>query len=508
MGYMITARKWRPQTFEEVIGQEHITQTLGNALLKERFSQSYLFSGPRGVGKTTLARIFAKALNCEEGPTESPCGKCEYCKEVMQNRSMHYREIDGASNRGIDQIRSLNESLQYASPKGKNRIFVIDEVHMLTIEAFNALLKSLEEPPSGVIFIFCTTVSHKIPITIRSRCQHYSFKLFDIETIEAHLERIVKKEGIEYDKQSIFYIAQAANGSMRDAQNILDQAIAYCEDTLLVNKVLEVLGKTDMVIQKEFVMALYQEDLPKNKKLLHDLLRQGKNMHYFLYELIHYFSLMVYLKAGIEERRLLEISEEEKTFLKECASHFKKEELFTLSEVVFECIKELRTTINESLMMGFFLIRLHRYKRLVTPEELKAELLSLADHVEKQEIDSLSEEEVVAMISKIEGTENGKITDLLKGLSYVKAEAETLYVSRSAASELTKEDEVKMKTFLIETINREKGHGTIKEIIIEEKKILKRNKRAKRRRSFEEEEKEEGTSDKSGESGETESGGV
>ena len=202
--YLITARKWRPRTFEEVIGQEHVTRTLCNAILKKQVAQSYLFSGPRGVGKTTLARIYAKALNCDHGPTDTPCQRCEFCNEISMGNSMHYREIDGASNRGIDQIRSLSESLQYASPRKKYRVFVIDEVHMLTIEAFNALLKSLEEPPEKVIFIFCTTESHKVPLTIRSRCQHYAFGAFGIAAIKDHLKTILEKEQIDYEQESLF----------------------------------------------------------------------------------------------------------------------------------------------------------------------------------------------------------------------------------------------------------------------------------------------------------------
>lgn len=228
MTYQVTARKWRPQNFDSVIGQDHVTRTLKNSIRLKRIAHSYLFCGPRGVGKTTMARVLVKALNCEKGPTDDPCNICRFCQEVNNNNSLDYLEIDGASNRGIDQIREINDKLHYSSPDGKYRVFVIDEVHMLTIEAFNALLKSLEEPPEKIVFIFCTTEAHKVPRTISSRCQQYNFYAFSMKEISDQLKKILDSEKYSYDDESVFFIARAAGGSMRDSQSILDQAIAFC----------------------------------------------------------------------------------------------------------------------------------------------------------------------------------------------------------------------------------------------------------------------------------------
>jgi DNA polymerase-3 subunit gamma/tau len=227
MSYQVFARKWRPQVFEDVIGQGHITRTLQNAIATNRLAHAFLFSGPRGVGKTTTARILAKALNCKEGPTPTPCGKCDSCLETTAGTSVDVIEIDGASNRGIEHIRELRETVKYAPVGGKNKVYVIDEVHMLTNEAFNALLKTLEEPPPHVIFIFATTEPQKIPATIHSRCQRYGFKRIALQEIAAKLREITDKESIKVTDQGLTMIARAAEGSMRDSQSLLDQAVSY-----------------------------------------------------------------------------------------------------------------------------------------------------------------------------------------------------------------------------------------------------------------------------------------
>src|SRR5512135_1685968 len=228
MSYQVLARKWRPQVFEEVVGQEHITRTLQNAITSGRLAHAFLFSGPRGVGKTTTARILAKALNCAEGPTPTPCGKCNSCVETAAGTSVDVIEIDGASNRGIEHIRELREAVKYAPVGGKNKVYVIDEVHMLTNEAFNALLKTLEEPPPQVIFIFATTEPQKIPATIHSRCQRYDFRRIVPEQICSRLEHICKQEKVAFEKAALMLIARKAEGSMRDALSLLDQACSYC----------------------------------------------------------------------------------------------------------------------------------------------------------------------------------------------------------------------------------------------------------------------------------------
>jgi len=225
--YLVLARKFRPQTFEDVAGQEHVVKTLRNSIGQGRVAHAFLFSGPRGVGKTSVARILAKSLNCEKGPTATPCNVCSNCREITNGSSLDVREIDGASNRGIDEIRELRENVKFAPAAAKYKIYIIDEVHMLTREAFNALLKTLEEPPSHVIFIFATTESHKVPATIISRCQCYDFRRISLKEIAANLGRVAAAEGIKISPSALLWIAEAGDGSMRDAQSIFDQVISY-----------------------------------------------------------------------------------------------------------------------------------------------------------------------------------------------------------------------------------------------------------------------------------------
>jgi len=227
MSYQVFARKWRPQVFEEVIGQEHITETLKNALLSDRLAHAYLFSGTRGVGKTSVARIFAKTLNCLNRHEGNPCNTCTKCTEITNGSSVDVQEIDGASNRGIDEIRNLRENIRYLPSSGTYRIYIIDEVHMLTLPAFNALLKTLEEPPEHVKFIFATTEAHKVPVTILSRCQRFDFKRIPIAKIEEQIKKIVQQEGITISDTSIAIISKEAEGSMRDAESLLDQVVSF-----------------------------------------------------------------------------------------------------------------------------------------------------------------------------------------------------------------------------------------------------------------------------------------
>ncbi len=227
MSYQVLARKWRPQTFDEVVGQEHVTRTLKNALEMGRVAHAFLFSGPRGVGKTSVARILAKALNCVQGPTPTPCNQCQACQEITQGHSLDVLEIDGASNRGIDEVRELRENIKYLPAHGGYKVFIIDEVHMLTKEAFNALLKTLEEPPAHAIFILATTEAHKVPVTILSRCQRYDFKRLSTAAIQEHLAQMAAREGWSIAPAGLQLIAQESEGGMRDAQGLLDQVITF-----------------------------------------------------------------------------------------------------------------------------------------------------------------------------------------------------------------------------------------------------------------------------------------
>ena len=245
MAYQVLARKWRPQTFEEVMGQEPITRTLQNALTAGRVAHAFLFSGPRGVGKTSVARILAKALNCEAGPTPHPDNTCQLCQEITNGSSLDVLEIDGASNRGIDEVRDLREKIKYLPTQGKYKVYIIDEVHMLTKEAFNALLKTLEEPPAHAVFILATTEPHKVPVTILSRCQRYDFRRIPTGVIQAHLAKLAEQEGWHIDPEGLALVARAAEGGLRDAQGFLDQVVTFGGDGVSVPEIARILGVTD-----------------------------------------------------------------------------------------------------------------------------------------------------------------------------------------------------------------------------------------------------------------------
>jgi DNA polymerase-3 subunit gamma/tau len=246
MSYQVLARKWRPQFFEDLVGQEHVSQTLKNAITSDRVHHAFLFTGARGVGKTSAARIFAKALNCQEGPTTKPCGVCPSCIEITKSQGIDVLEIDGASNTGVDDIRELRENIRYLPSQSRYKIFIIDEVHMLSINAFNALLKTLEEPPAHAKFIFATTEPHKIPITILSRCQRFDFKKIGLAPLQARLRYIVDQENIQIADSGLAVIARSGGGSMRDALSTLDQVIAFCGDQVGDDEIGSLLGLVDL----------------------------------------------------------------------------------------------------------------------------------------------------------------------------------------------------------------------------------------------------------------------
>ena len=295
--YQSIYRKWRPQSFEDIVGQNHITQTLKNAIKMNRIGHAYLFSGPRGVGKTTTARIFAKALNCKDGPTEKPCNKCSRCIRINQGQSMDVLEIDGASNRGIEEIRELRSKIGFAPAEGKYKIYIIDEVHMLTDPAFNALLKTLEEPPGQVIFIFATTAPYKVPNTILSRCQSFYFRRISIEEMVEKLKRIAEDEKINIDSSSLQLIAESATGSMRDAESILDQVVAYSEKNVTPDEVRDILGLIPRETLFQMIDAIINHDSEKGLKLVGELVKEGIELNKFVQDLIIYNHNMSLLKV-------------------------------------------------------------------------------------------------------------------------------------------------------------------------------------------------------------------
>jgi DNA polymerase-3 subunit gamma/tau len=304
MSYIVIARKWRPQKFDDVVGQDHITQSLKNSILTSKLAHAYLFVGPRGVGKTSCARILTKSLNCKDGPTVTPCGQCPACREISEGRSLDVIEIDGASNRGIDEIRTLRENVKFSPVLGKYKIYIIDEVHMLTQEAFNALLKTLEEPPPHVKFIFATTQPTKILPTILSRCQRFEFNRIPVLKIIAKLEEIAKEEEISVDKEVLFDIAKLSDGSMRDAESILDQLAAFSKNKVKPDDVVAVMGLIEQDSYFKFLDAVKNCDTQFCIDFIAELFTRGKNIAKFLEGLLwHIRNVMLakVMKANLEE---------------------------------------------------------------------------------------------------------------------------------------------------------------------------------------------------------------
>lgn len=359
MAYVALYRKWRPKTFSDLVGQEHVSRTLSQAIETGRVGHAYLFSGPRGTGKTSTAKILAKALNCEQGPTTEPCNECESCRRVNDGTSMDVFEIDAASNRGIDEIRDLRETVKFAPANGKYKVYIIDEVHMLTSEAFNALLKTLEEPPERVVFILATTEVHKVPATIQSRCQRYDFKRIAVREIAERLRYVAENSEIKAEDAALALIARESAGGMRDALSTLDQCASLAEEQVTEKVVREVLG----LIGQEWVVrilgAVAKRDAAEALKALGELLQEGKDLKQLVGEMIAELrSLMVYQAVGpIEGMELYETSEDN---LKQGAAMFAPEAFAPMIARLHEALTELRWTTEPRIAVETALLALCR----------------------------------------------------------------------------------------------------------------------------------------------------
>lgn len=359
MSYTALYRKWRPTSFEEVRGQDHIVKTLKNQINSGRIGHAYLFCGTRGTGKTSIAKIFARAVNCEHPVDGSPCGECSMCRQIAAGASLNVVEIDAASNNGVENIRDIREQVQYPPTDGRYRVYIIDEVHMLSIGAFNALLKTLEEPPSYVIFILATTEVHKIPITILSRCQRYDFKRISIDTIAGRLAELTQAEQIDVDDRALRYVARAADGSMRDALSLLDQCVAFhFGEKLTYDNVLEVLGAVDNRVFSKLFQAVLASDTKACIREIEEMIIQGRDLSQLVNDFVWYMRNLLIAKTTDEPGDMLDMSEENLAVLKEEATGVDTETLMRYIRIFSELSGQLRYASQKRILVEIAFIKL------------------------------------------------------------------------------------------------------------------------------------------------------
>ena len=376
--YQVIARKYRPHTFSELIGQEHVRTTLENAISQHRIAHGYIFAGQRGTGKTTIARILARCLNCVEGPTATPCGKCSSCIETPLSGAPDVIEIDAASNRGINEMRELRENVRYSPSRDRYKVFIIDEAHQITNEAFNALLKTLEEPPEWAVFILCTTESHKIPTTIGSRCQQFSFRSVDFQEVVTRMEWICGQEGITADPEALAVIAQAGEGSVRDSLSALDQAIACCGDNLGGAAVRDLLGMYSLASLERVTNGLEESSTSAMLDIVAELESAGKNLQHFCRELARYFRNLLVARITGKDTRLIPASGQEQVRMRDVAARFSEEDLTRWLQLTLDIYGQLQYSLQPRLHLELGLMRLVHAGRMKPIEDALKQLSEAA----------------------------------------------------------------------------------------------------------------------------------
>lgn len=410
MAYAVLARKWRPQRFQEVVGQGHVIITLQNALKYQRVAQAYLFSGPRGVGKTTVARIFAKAVNCEQGPTPEPCCICSSCAEISHGVSVDVQEIDGASNTSVDNIRDIREALRYRPARGRYKVYIIDEVHMLSLAAFNALLKTLEEPPPHIIFLMATTEIQKVPATILSRCQRFDFRRIPTGEIVGHLRMICQAEGIEVEEEVLRTLAKHSEGSLRDAQSLLDQLVAYSGNRIDSAALTDVLGILPSDCAHKATWSIIDGRPDKCLEIIDELYREGYSLQSFYYRFVEHLRNLMVVKVVERASSLVDVPENEMEELKRQADRVTLEDLQLWFEIVASSEDDVRRSSNARYVLEMLLVRLATLGKMADLTELIGKLAHLAEryssaHVAEgetkpQEVHSLAQQPEVDISHK------------------------------------------------------------------------------------------------------------
>ena len=377
MAYEVIARKWRPQTFADVVGQDHVVKTLQNAIASERLAHAYLFVGPRGIGKTSIARIFAKSLNCSEGPTLTPCGTCDVCKEIAAGTSLDVLEIDGASNNGVEQVRELRDTVKFAPTRGQYKIFIIDEVHMLSTAAFNALLKTLEEPPSYVKFLFATTEPQKILPTVISRCQRFDLRRIPIPQIVERLNLIANSEDVKVEDKALLAIARGAEGGLRDAESALDQLISFCGSEIVEEDVLSVFGLVSLAALETLAEAVLKGDIPAVILQIASLDEAGKDFQRLVVELMEHFRNILVCQHVEAKTAVADLTEAQSEVLRRHSEMTDSARVLRIIDVLSDVDDRMRFALSKRTLMETALIRSARAATVVSLEEILARVQAL-----------------------------------------------------------------------------------------------------------------------------------
>jgi len=369
MSYLVLARKFRPQQFADVAGQDHVTHTLVNAIAHDRIAHAYIFTGPRGVGKTSIARIFAKSLNCKDGPTADPCGKCDSCRSLLDGSNFDVIEIDGASNNSVNDIRDLRTNIQYGPTTFNYKIYIIDEVHMLSTGAFNALLKTLEEPPPRTMFIFATTEIHKVPMTILSRCQRFDFHRIPLQELVERLRFICGEEGVEIDEDSLYLVARKADGSMRDAQSVLDQLISFSGSSISSQQVVQTLGLIQQELFLQFQKIIQDRDFDAALQFVHDLVFKGYDLVEFLHGLAEHFRHLLTIKLSANPE-LLDLPADIRSQYTDTAAILDDGDLLRSLDLVTKAIYPLKNSAQPRLHLEMLAMKLLKMDRTIDLQQL------------------------------------------------------------------------------------------------------------------------------------------
>ncbi len=375
MAYEVTATRKRPQSFDDLVGQEFVASTIRHSIEGGRIAHAYLFAGPRGVGKTSVARILAKSLNCETGPTPSPCGKCSSCLEIARGAALDVIEIDGASNTSVNDVREIKDEVLFAPNSARHKVYIIDEVHMLSNSAFNALLKTIEEPPPYVVFIFATTEIHKVPATIRSRCQQFTFRLIPADEIVRMLEQAAGELGIQAEADALFWIAKESTGSLRDAYTLLDQAASFSGGAITLKAIREKLGVMDFDTMNELADGIRRQDAPYVLERTHDILAGGVSIEQFVVDMAEYFRNVLFLKHGIRRQHLLGYPPSQ--FRQDVVDAFSAEQLERAVELFMELYRRLKYTLSPVFELELVMSRLAELSRLVSPAQVLAAIAAV-----------------------------------------------------------------------------------------------------------------------------------